>query len=874
MKKLLLPLIALWLLSLPAHAVLDGDCDYTTGSTTTATGFANCAEEITETEKRDPIATTSTNSSNDIIATRVYLGAATALREGLLIYIDSPVTISGASNINLDGTGLKGTVGPDGVALGSGDLVLGTRYYFSYKASTSKWMLVGPTGTATGALAAPFVTVGNTALLANERAIAAGTGLGLTDGGANSTVTLNITDAELACILAQTSAADKISYWTGSGTCALADFSSAERTYLTTSSIGNLAAVLTDEATGWATFQTTPTVANLGAFLTNEAAGWATFVVTPSAANLAAFLTDEAAGWATFQTTPSMANLGSFLSDDAAGWTTFGTTPTSANLGALLTNELDSAAKVLLFLGAPADDQVAVGDSATATTWRAIPDISATQKLSYATATNTFSAATDDDVPEVGDFAALVGGAGITNSAGTLSLDATEINSIVWGSGTFTTQTFDAGATDPTWTYASNGLGITNAATFVHGNATSLTTNGVAGQVQIDGTTSALGSLNINEFNTTDATAFGLNFFKSGDAAIGVGTVVASGEDLGRLTWYGAQQTGTFATQNQAAGIRATVGGTVTSGAGADMPGNLIFCTTPDASGTCTDRLTIDAAGLTTFTGSITVGANNVTATNVELANGTANTLTAAAGVLSVEGVTQVPSTRTLTAGTGIATLGDLSANRTVAFDYSDAGASPALNVDECRFTGDATTNGEMVCEGDTADTIETRINITDPTASDKTFTIPNADSTAIQTLTCSNTDRISAVSALGVITCSHIVESLCVAASDETTSITTGTAKVTFRMPYAFTLTNIRGSLNTVSSSGSPIIDVNEAGTTLMTANKVLIDVSELTSVTAVTAVTLTDTSLADDASMTIDVDTAGTGAKGLKICLIGYQT
>lgn len=116
--------------------------------------------------------------------------------------------------------------------------------------------------------------------------------------------------------------------------------------------------------------------------------------------------------------------------------------------------------------------------------------------------------------------------------------------------------------------------------------------------------------------------------------------------------------------------------------------------------------------------------------------------------------------------------------------------------------------------------------------------------------------------------------ESLCVAASDETTSLTTGTAKVTFRMPYAFTLTGIRASINTVSSSGAPLVDVNEAGSTIMTTNKLLIDQSEKTSTTAATAATLTDTSLADDGEMTIDIDTAGTGAKGLKVCLIGYQT
>lgn len=92
--------------------------------------------------------------------------------------------------------------------------------------------------------------------------------------------------------------------------------------------------------------------------------------------------------------------------------------------------------------------------------------------------------------------------------------------------------------------------------------------------------------------------------------------------------------------------------------------------------------------------------------------------------------------------------------------------------------------------------------------------------------------------------------------------------------MPYAFTLTGIRASINTVSSSGAPLIDVNEAGSTIMTTNKLLIDQSEKTSTTAATAATLTDTSLADDGEMTIDIDTAGTGAKGLKVCLIGYQT
>jgi hypothetical protein len=114
--------------------------------------------------------------------------------------------------------------------------------------------------------------------------------------------------------------------------------------------------------------------------------------------------------------------------------------------------------------------------------------------------------------------------------------------------------------------------------------------------------------------------------------------------------------------------------------------------------------------------------------------------------------------------------------------------------------------------------------------------------------------------------------EAFCVAASDETTAITTGTAKVTWRMPYAFTLTAARASVTTVSSSGTPAFDVNEGGASIFSTT-LTIDASEKTSTTAATPAVISDSSLADDAEMTIDIDTAGTGAKGVKLCLIGHQ-
>jgi hypothetical protein len=110
------------------------------------------------------------------------------------------------------------------------------------------------------------------------------------------------------------------------------------------------------------------------------------------------------------------------------------------------------------------------------------------------------------------------------------------------------------------------------------------------------------------------------------------------------------------------------------------------------------------------------------------------------------------------------------------------------------------------------------------------------------------------------------------VALSDETTDITTGTAKITFRMPYAMTLTAVRASLATASSSGLPTVDINVAGSTIL-STKLTIDATEKTSVTAATAAVISSSALASDDEVTMDIDVAGTGAKGLKVWLIGTR-
>ena len=116
--------------------------------------------------------------------------------------------------------------------------------------------------------------------------------------------------------------------------------------------------------------------------------------------------------------------------------------------------------------------------------------------------------------------------------------------------------------------------------------------------------------------------------------------------------------------------------------------------------------------------------------------------------------------------------------------------------------------------------------------------------------------------------------EVLIIACSDETTDITTGTAKVTFRMPFALTLTAVRASVTTAPTGSTIIIDINEEGTTVL-STKLSIDASEKTSTTAASAAVISDSALADDAEITIDFDQVGStiAGAGVKVYLIGTR-
>lgn len=117
-------------------------------------------------------------------------------------------------------------------------------------------------------------------------------------------------------------------------------------------------------------------------------------------------------------------------------------------------------------------------------------------------------------------------------------------------------------------------------------------------------------------------------------------------------------------------------------------------------------------------------------------------------------------------------------------------------------------------------------------------------------------------------------VEHLGLTVSDETTNLTTGTGKLSFRMPFALTLSSVRASVNTAPTGAALIVDINQGGTSLL-GTKLSIDAGETTSQTAAAAATLVNTSLADDALITVDIDQVGSNApgKGLKLWLRGFR-
>jgi hypothetical protein len=111
-------------------------------------------------------------------------------------------------------------------------------------------------------------------------------------------------------------------------------------------------------------------------------------------------------------------------------------------------------------------------------------------------------------------------------------------------------------------------------------------------------------------------------------------------------------------------------------------------------------------------------------------------------------------------------------------------------------------------------------------------------------------------------------------AISDEATAIATGTAKFTDHWPFDFEAFGVFVGLSAVSTSGNVTIDVNDKDGNTIFSTRPTVLVNEFTSLTNGTQPVLSTTIFAKGDKFTVDIDLAGTGAKGVKIHFKGIKS
>ena len=116
---------------------------------------------------------------------------------------------------------------------------------------------------------------------------------------------------------------------------------------------------------------------------------------------------------------------------------------------------------------------------------------------------------------------------------------------------------------------------------------------------------------------------------------------------------------------------------------------------------------------------------------------------------------------------------------------------------------------------------------------------------------------------------------SFVIACSDETSDLEVGDSKAQIRLPFAFELTAISANVNDPSTGADILIQVQEDGVNIMSGNGITIDSTETSSITSASLPTITDSTLAYNSIISVDLDQVGSGdtGNGLKINLIGYR-
>ncbi|MEK7648985.1 MAG: hypothetical protein AAB400_03670 [Patescibacteria group bacterium] len=134
---------------------------------------------------------------------------------------------------------------------------------------------------------------------------------------------------------------------------------------------------------------------------------------------------------------------------------------------------------------------------------------------------------------------------------------------------------------------------ILNSGELIVGGTTNATYDGGRSLIEVNKSANSAG-LSLNTWSETGTDEGLLDFLRSKSATIGAHTAMASGDILGGIYFRGSDGGTTF---RSAVAIEVAVDGAVTGGGAADMPGRIMFYTSPDGTATLAERLRIDSAG-------------------------------------------------------------------------------------------------------------------------------------------------------------------------------------------------------------------------------------------------------------------------------------
>jgi len=131
------------------------------------------------------------------------------------------------------------------------------------------------------------------------------------------------------------------------------------------------------------------------------------------------------------------------------------------------------------------------------------------------------------------------------------------------------------------------------------GRSSSLNVSGWESHIQVAGTTAEASSIAVGRFSDDDSAPFFI-FHKARGTNLNGASAVTENTILGRIAWFGADGND----YEEAAHIACEVDGEPVSGGDAtDMPGRLVFSTTPNGNHNAQERMRIASSGVVTING-------------------------------------------------------------------------------------------------------------------------------------------------------------------------------------------------------------------------------------------------------------------------------